>query len=98
MFHAVSGGLPFVALTLGMKLLLTHNTKDYVDILDFCLEEECNYIAGVPTVMQSFREALTKNPSKYEKMKGTLTRAVCGGSAPPAELIEWFHQKWGIEV
>ena len=63
-----------------------------------CLEEECNLIAGVPTVMQAFRSALTANPQKYQKLKGSLTRSVCGGSAPPAELIEWYLKEWGIEL
>lgn len=98
MFHAVAWGYPFIALTLGLKVLLVHNTKDYLDVLDFCLDEGCSLIAGVPTVMQAFREALTKDPAKYKSIKGTLTRAICGGSAPPAELIEWFHHEWGIEV
>ena len=98
MFHAVAWGYPFLALTMGLKVLLLHNTKEWPLVLDFCLVEECNLIAGVPTVMQAFREALTRNPSKYHNLKGSLTRAICGGSAPPAELIEWFYHEWGIEV
>jgi len=98
MFHAVAWGYPFLAMTMGLKVLLLHNTKDWPFVLDLCLDEECNLIAGVPTVMQAFREALTANPSKYAKLRGTLTRAICGGSAPPAELIEWYHHQWGIEL
>ena len=63
-----------------------------------CLDEEVNLIAGVPTVMQAFRAALTSNPSKYEGLRGKLTRSICGGSAPPSELIEWYLNEWNIEL
>jgi len=49
-------------------------------------------------VIQAFREALTKDPAKYQNLRGTMTRAACGGSAPPAELVEWFYHEWGIEL
>eukprot|EP01084_Bolivina_argentea_P313339 542617_1 len=98
MFHALGWGYPFIALTMGLKVLFTGNEKDYVQILDMCLDEECNLIAGVPTVMQAFRRALTDNPQKYTPLKGKLTRSLCGGSAPPSELIEWYINNWGIEL
>eukprot|EP01083_Nonionella_stella_P278689 947837_1 len=98
MFHAVGWGYPFIAMTMGLKVLFIGNTNNYVEILDMVLAEECNLIAGVPTVMQAFRETLSTNPNKYSKLKGTLTRSICGGSAPPAELIEWYINNWGIEL
>jgi len=98
MFHAVALGYPFLALTMGLKLLLLHNTKDWSVVADLCLNEECNLIGGVPTVIQAFRDVLRANPAKYAKLRGTLTRAACGGSAPPAELIEWYLREWNIEV
>ena len=63
-----------------------------------CLDEECNLIAGVPTVMQEFRQALVADPQKYAPLKGKLTRAICGGSAPPPELIDWYIHNWQIEL
>eukprot|EP00484_Ammonia_sp_Unknown_P030414 CAMPEP_0197036808 /NCGR_PEP_ID=MMETSP1384-20130603/14193_1 /TAXON_ID=29189 /ORGANISM="Ammonia sp." /LENGTH=578 /DNA_ID=CAMNT_0042467023 /DNA_START=27 /DNA_END=1763 /DNA_ORIENTATION=- len=98
MFHALGWGYPFIALTMGLKILFVHNSKDYTDVLDMCLHEECNLVAGVPTVMQAFRAALQANPAKYAALKGKLTRCICGGSAPPAELIEWFINHWQIEL
>eukprot|EP00486_Rosalina_sp_Unknown_P005722 CAMPEP_0201570668 /NCGR_PEP_ID=MMETSP0190_2-20130828/13017_1 /ASSEMBLY_ACC=CAM_ASM_000263 /TAXON_ID=37353 /ORGANISM="Rosalina sp." /LENGTH=539 /DNA_ID=CAMNT_0047994439 /DNA_START=13 /DNA_END=1629 /DNA_ORIENTATION=+ len=98
MFHAIGWGYPFIALTMGLKVAYVGNTKDYTEILDMCLDEEVNLIAGVPTVMQAFRTALTSNPSKYIGLKGKLTRSICGGSAPPSELIEWYLNNWDIEL
>ena len=48
--------------------------------------------------MQGIRGALEDNPRKYEELRGVLTRAISGGSAPPAELIDWYWNKWGIEL
>ena len=98
MFHANGWGYPQIALTMGLKVLFHGNCTDFVQILDMCLEEECNLIAGVPTIMQAFRQSLGANPQKYAPLRGSLTRAICGGSAPPAELIEWYISKWGIEL
>merc|ERR1712228_176755 len=98
MFHASGWGYPYIALTMGLKVLYHGNSTDFVQILDMCLEEECNLIAGVPTIMQAFRGSLTINPNKYAPLRGSLTRAICGGSAPPSELIEWYIKNWGIEL
>eukprot|EP00485_Elphidium_margaritaceum_P007939 CAMPEP_0202709576 /NCGR_PEP_ID=MMETSP1385-20130828/21673_1 /ASSEMBLY_ACC=CAM_ASM_000861 /TAXON_ID=933848 /ORGANISM="Elphidium margaritaceum" /LENGTH=563 /DNA_ID=CAMNT_0049368871 /DNA_START=25 /DNA_END=1716 /DNA_ORIENTATION=+ len=98
MFHVLGWGYPFVAFTMGLKVLLAHNAKDYTQVLDMCAQEECNLVAGVPTVMQAFRGPLQASPQKYAKLKGVLTRSVCGGSAPPTELIEWYYKEWGIEL
>lgn len=98
MFHALAWGYPFVSMTMGCKLLLLGTCNDFNKVLDFVMHEKCTIIAGVPTVMQAFRLALTKNPTKYESIRGVLTRSLCGGSAPPADLIEWFWNNWKIEL
>lgn len=102
MFHALSWGFPFACMTLGSKLLLHNTLRESQDILDFMLDEECTLIAGVPTIMQGIRSALeidaNKGINKYGKLRGILTRAICGGSAPAAEMIDWFYNKWGIEL
>eukprot|EP01084_Bolivina_argentea_P292058 502009_1 len=98
MFHVLGGLLPLMGFMLGFKQLLPGRCNDYGQILDFCLTEQCTVISGVPTVMQSFRQALRNNPNKYIGIRGVLTRALCGGSSPPSDLIKWFWNHYKIEL
>ncbi|ETO33745.1 AMP-binding enzyme [Reticulomyxa filosa] len=67
-------------------------------MLQMCLDEKVTLLLGVPTVVQGIRQELTSFPSKYKTLKGQLTRFLCGGSAPPGEMIQWFHDTWNIEL
>ena len=39
-----------------------------------------------------------KNPSKYSKIRGVLSRIMTGGSAPPPELIKWYKNNLNVDV
>jgi acyl-CoA synthetase (AMP-forming)/AMP-acid ligase II len=59
-------------------------------------EEKVTISAGVPTIWQGVRAALTANPDKYDL--SALTRLTCGGSAPPVEMMRWYWDKYNIEM
>ncbi|ETO14781.1 acyl-CoA synthetase [Reticulomyxa filosa] len=74
-----------------------------------CVDEKATIILGVPSVMQGIRQELHTSPLKYKALKGSLNRICCGGRfvpkkkkkksyAPPKEMIQWFHDTWGIEL
>eukprot|EP01084_Bolivina_argentea_P050627 93116_1 len=98
MFHVMGWVQPFISMTLGNKYLLNGNVNDFSQILDLCLAEKSTIILGVPTVMNAFRITLASNPTKYAPLKGILTRALCGGSAPSNDLIKWFWNNWQVKV
>ena len=96
MFHAMSWGIPFSALTLGAKQVLPHRFMQPEALLDLMAQEQVNFSAGVPTIWQGVRAAIEQNPGRWDLAK--LDRITCGGSAPPLELIRWFWDELGVEV
>jgi acyl-CoA synthetase (AMP-forming)/AMP-acid ligase II len=81
MFHAMGWGLPFCASMLGCKQVFPHKFMTPDAFLQLMHEEKVTISAGVPTIWQGVRAALTANPDKYDL--SALTRLTCGGSAPP---------------
>jgi fatty-acyl-CoA synthase len=86
MFHANAWGLPFACTMLGARLVLPGPNVDPLSVLDLLAEERVTIACGVPTVWIAVLEALEKNPSRW-KFQGPV-RVICGGSAPPLDLIE----------
>jgi fatty-acyl-CoA synthase len=85
MFHANAWGLPFACTMLGARLVLPGPNVDPESILDLMLQERVTISCGVPTVWLGVLEALEKNPARW-KFDAPI-RVVCGGTAPPLELI-----------
>jgi fatty-acyl-CoA synthase len=96
MFHAMGWGLPFAASMLGCKQVMPHRFMIPDAFLKLIEEEEVTISAGVPTIWQGVRAALTANPDKYNI--STLKRTTCGGSAPPVEMMRWYWETYGIEM
>jgi len=53
---------------------------------------------GVPTVWQGVRAALISRGVEEMRSKMHLKAMTSGGSAPPADLVVWYHEKMGIEL
>ena len=91
MFHALAWATPFSAMCLGYKYLLYNCYRTPEAILQNMLDNGCTLFAGVPSVVQGIQQLLQKDSTeknkKYEALRGVLTRAVCGGSAPPPYLM-----------
>lgn len=96
MFHAMSWGIPFAALMLGMKQVLPHKFMQPDALLDLIAEESVTVSAGVPTIWQGAMAAIQKEPARWRL--GKLQRVTCGGSAPPPALIRWFWEELRCEM
>ena len=96
MFHAMGWGLPFAASMLGCKQVMPHRFMVPDAFLKLIVEEDVTISAGVPTIWQGVRAALTAAPDKYDLSK--LGRLTCGGSAPPVEMMRWYWDNYKIEM
>ena len=96
MFHAMGWGLPWAALMLGCKQVLPHRFMSPEGLVRLMAEEQVTLSAGVPTIWQGIRGFVEPNPRAFDLSH--LSRVTCGGSAPPASLIEWYWNELGIEV
>ena len=85
MFHANAWGLPFATTMLGARQVLPGPNVDPESVLDLMVSERVTVSCGVPTVWIAVLDALEKNPGRW-KFDAPI-RVVCGGTAPPLELI-----------
>jgi len=53
--------------------------------------------AGVPTIWQMLQQALQQDPSKIPRVRGVLKTLICGGTAPPLAMMEWYLKELGVE-
>jgi fatty-acyl-CoA synthase len=95
MFHANAWGLPFSATMLGARLVLPGPHVDPESILDLMVSERVTISCGVPTVWIGVLEALGKNPVRWKF--DAPVRIVCGGTAPPLELIRQLD-RYGLQI
>jgi fatty-acyl-CoA synthase len=95
MFHANAWGIPFAATMLGARLVLPGPHVDPESILSLIVSERVTIACGVPTVWIAALEALEKNPGRW-KFDAPI-RVVCGGTAPPLELIRRLD-RFGLQI
>lgn len=96
MFHAMGWGLPWAALMLGCKQVLPHRFMQPARLAQLMADERVTVSAGVPTIWQGLKAEIESNPQRYNLSR--LSRLTCGGSAPPASLIEWYWNELGVEI
>jgi len=96
MFHANAWGYPYLAATLGAKLVFPGPYLDPETLLDDFVEEQVTWTAGVPTIWLGILQALEANPGRWDlsRLKGMLA----GGSAVPRALIAAYKQRHGLTV
>jgi fatty-acyl-CoA synthase len=95
MFHANAWGIPFSATMLGARQVLPGPNVDPESILDLIASEGVTIACGVPTVWIAVLETLEKNPGRW-KFEAPV-RVVCGGTAPPLELIRRLD-RFGLQI
>jgi acyl-CoA synthetase (AMP-forming)/AMP-acid ligase II len=95
MFHANAWGMPFTGMMLGLKQVFPGPMMDGASICQLIQDEKITFTAGVPTIWLGVMNELRQNPGKYDL--SSLKSMVCGGSAPPRALIEWFESNLGVE-
>ena len=64
------------------------------DVLRMFTDEGVTFSAGVPTIWQGIRAALEADSTLAEGLQ--LNRLACGGSAPAAEMMQWYLKSYGV--
>ncbi len=95
MFHAAAWGYPFQAVPMGAKLTYPGPDLSPEGILGLIERERITFSAGVPTVWLGVQHRLMDHP---EIDTSSLRAFLCGGSAVPRALIEWFWNERQIRV
>ncbi|MGH9842001.1 MAG: long-chain fatty acid--CoA ligase [Blastocatellia bacterium] len=95
MFHANAWGLPYSCTMLGVKQVFTGPTMDGASVCQLIQDEKVTFTGGVPTIWLGAMTELQNNPGKYDL--STLRAMLCGGSAPPRAMIDWFETNLGVE-
>lgn len=95
MFHANAWGLPYICCMMGAKQVFPGATMDGATICQLIQDEKVTFTAGVPTIWLGVMSELQNNPGKYDL--SSLKTMLCGGSAPPRAMIDWFETNLGIE-
>jgi acyl-CoA synthetase (AMP-forming)/AMP-acid ligase II len=96
MFHANAWGYPYLAATLGAKIVYPGPLLDPHSLLEDFERERVTWAAGVPTIWMGILNVLDSEPDRYDlsAMKGMLV----GGSAAPRAMIAGFKQRHGISI
>ncbi|CAJ1382252.1 unnamed protein product [Effrenium voratum] len=97
MFHVLSWGIPFALLMTGATAVFTSNFTDPGSMLQTMVDWKVQVSSGVPTVWQGLRAQIQQQGLEPLKPKIWLRRLICGGSAPPAEMMRWYLDELGVE-
>lgn len=97
MFHIFSWGVPLVTLMLGAKTIFSNQFTSPEDFLDTLFDWEVQWTAGVPPIWQRLREAILARGIHVVRHKLRLCKVLSGGSAPSAEVMDWYHTVLGVE-
>ena len=95
MFHASAWGYPFNAVTRGAKLTYPGPDLSPEGLVNLFTSEHVTFSAGVPTVWLGIQQYLAANP---EVDISSIRAFLCGGSAVPRAMIEWYWNERGIRV
>ncbi len=94
MFHANAWGWPYIATMLGIKQVFPGPMMDGASVCSLIQQEKVTFTGGVPTIWLGVMNELQANPNKYDL--SSLKTMVCGGSAPPRAMIDWFETNFGV--
>ena len=95
MFHASAWGYPWIATAVGAKITYPGPDLSPPGLVKLFEDERVTFSAGVPTVWLGIQQYLADHPEvDLSSMRGFL----CGGSAVPRAMIDWFWKNRGILV
>ena len=96
MFHVNAWGYPYLAATIGSKLVFAGPHVDAESLLEDFAEEGVTWSAGVPTIWLRMLQLLDANPGRWNlsRMRGMLV----GGAAVPRAMIVAFKERHGLSV
>ncbi|RPI25885.1 MAG: fatty-acid--CoA ligase, partial [Actinobacteria bacterium] len=95
MFHAAAWGYPFQAVPMGAALTYPGPDLSPAALVKLIGEERVTFSAGVPTVWLGIQQYLMQHP---EADISSIRAFLCGGSAVPRAMIEWYWRERGIRV
>ncbi|HEX2155099.1 MAG TPA: long-chain fatty acid--CoA ligase [Acidimicrobiia bacterium] len=95
MFHAAAWGYPFMATTRGAKLTYPGPDLTPEGLVRLFAREDVTFSAGVPTVWLGVQHYLEQHP---EADISAMRAFLCGGSAVPRAMIDWYWKNRGILV
>ena len=95
MFHASAWGYPWQATTQGAKITYPGPDLSPEGLVKLIQAEQVTFSAGVPTVWGGIRQYLMDHP---EADVSCIRAFLCGGSAVPRSMIEWYLTERGIRV
>jgi Acyl-CoA synthetases (AMP-forming)/AMP-acid ligases II len=95
MFHANAWGVPYTCVMAGARLMLSGPDVEPEGLLDWMVEERATFVSGVPTVWIGVLDTLEKHPERWKF--GWPVRIICGGTAPPMELIRKLD-RFGLQM
>lgn len=90
MFHVNAWSMPYTALMLGSKLVLTGPRPTPEEVAGLMDAEQVTAALGVPTLWSDFLQAVERNPGRWTFPAGA--RIYSGGAAPPAEMYRRFDK------
>ena len=94
MFHVNAWGVPYMAPSVGCKLVLPGPNLDGDSLVRLIDGEQVTMALGVPTIWMGLLQSLQSSGSKAE----SLNRTVIGGTACPPSMIQTFREDYGVEV
>lgn len=95
MFHAAAWGYPFMATTAGAKITYPGPDLTPEGLVKLFEQEKVTFSAGVPTVWLGVQHYLDSHP---EADISSMRSFLCGGSAVPRALIDWYWKNRGVLV
>jgi fatty-acyl-CoA synthase len=95
MFHAAAWGYPFQAVPMGAKLTYPGPDLSPGGLVPLLQGERVTFSAGVPTVWLGIQQYLIDHP---EADLSSIRAFLCGGSAVPRAMIDWYWREQGIKV
>lgn len=94
MFHVNAWGTPYVAATVGSKMVLPGPNLDGVSLARLIDAEKVTVALGVPTIWMGLLHGLAETGSTAASLK----RTVVGGSALPPSMIAEFRDRYGVDL
>ncbi|MDH4119864.1 MAG: long-chain fatty acid--CoA ligase [Acidimicrobiia bacterium] len=95
MFHAAAWGYPFMATAQGAKITYPGADLSPAALVSLVERERVTFSAGVPTVWLGIQHHLDAHP---EADVSSIRAFLCGGSAVPRAMIDWYWKNRGIRV
>lgn len=94
MFHANAWGSPYVAASVGCRVVLPGPDLSGPHLVKLIEDEDVTMSLGVPTIWMMLLDALREKGSDA----GIMSRTLVGGSALPPSMIPEFRDKYGVEL